>query len=154
MQKIKVSKKWSVNVNTISFCHPSDPTMMLVACAGKGDFELTGWSVTKAKTTKLIRFGGINSTPIRTLMPSCAEYLLCATETGIHFWSMEDIDGAKREERPPLGKLLHPSLPEDNQVDGLVQLGDDLLVSKCANSGVLFTWHYRDLLSEARDGQR
>ena len=87
-------------------------------------------------------------------MPSCSNYVFCATETGIVAWSMENIDASKREERSPLGKLCHPSLPEDNQVDGLVQLSEDLLVSKCANSGVLFTWRYRDLLSELSNGQR
>ena len=65
LQKIKVSKKWSVNVNTITFCHPSDPSMMLVACAGKGDFELAAWKITKTKSTKLIRFGGISSSKFR-----------------------------------------------------------------------------------------
>ena len=171
LQKIKISRKSCVNVNTLSFCHPSDPSMMLVACAGMGSFELSAWSITKTKSVKLINFSGLpsskddlglqlislNLAPIRILTPATGEkleYLLCANEKGIMCWSLEDIEPSRRETRPPLGKLYHPSLPETNQVDGLVQLNEDLLVSKCSNSGILFTWRYRDLLAELHDGQR
>ena len=61
LQKIKISRKSCVNVNTVTFCHPSDPSMMLAACAGMGSFELSAWSITKTKSVKLINFSGLPS---------------------------------------------------------------------------------------------
>lgn len=48
-------------MNTIQFCHPIRPDYMFVAGAGKGHFEVTGWSVSQSKAIKLVHLDGLDS---------------------------------------------------------------------------------------------
>lgn len=78
--------------------------------------------------------------------------LMCASETGIKVWNIQDLDPKLKETRPMIGQLSHPNLPETNQVDALAQYDNELMVSKCSNSGVIFLWRHKDLLAELQDG--
>jgi len=80
--------------------------------------------------------------------------LLCASENGIFVWNIENLDASRKEIRNLKGKLCHPKIPENNQVDALVQLSSDVLISKCSNSGIIFIWKHRDILVELSEGQR
>ena len=48
--------------------------------------------------------------------------------------------------------VIHPNLPSDAAVDGLVQLDDEHLVSKVAGSGVLFVWRIDSVLDQNEKG--
>ena len=94
--------------------------------------------------------------PIRLVVPNRDEELvnvMCASETGIKVWNIQDLDPKLKETRPMIGQLAHPNLPETNQVDALAQYDNELMVSKCSNSGVIFLWRHKDLLAELQDGQ-
>ena len=94
--------------------------------------------------------------PIRLVVPNRDEELInvmCASETGIKVWNIQDLDPKLKETRPMIGQLAHPNLPETNQVDALAQYDNELMVSKCSNSGVIFLWRHKDLLAELQDGQ-
>ena len=57
-------------MNTIQFCHPIRPDYMFVAGAGKGHFEVTGWSVSQSKAIKLVHLDGLDSSKFEGTVPS------------------------------------------------------------------------------------
>nr|XP_009859337.1 leucine-rich repeat and WD repeat-containing protein 1-like [Ciona intestinalis] len=101
---------------------------------------------------KLMRFVGIDATPLKFCIPPIGGYLLCASEYGLYCWKSNDIMKTFPRGRSSviindnLSELRFPGTKmEESMVDALAMLTDDMLATKVSQQGCIFLWKFSDV---------
>ncbi|KAL3215365.1 hypothetical protein MRX96_034082 [Rhipicephalus microplus] len=137
-------------INCLHFC-PSQPTWLL---SGGNDDNIHLWDIGVPKApgyqTKIVN--------LLTLKPKCEilqlcvstqnEMLLAACHGGLFGWKFDQKSLVKVDRSPNVEFRLPgkdgSSIEKEPVVDGLVLVDDDMIVSKCSNSGMIgmstFLW--------------
>ncbi|XP_065291624.1 leucine-rich repeat and WD repeat-containing protein 1-like isoform X2 [Dermacentor albipictus] len=133
-------------INCLLFC-PNQPTWLL---SGSIDDSIHLWDIGVPKApgyqTKIVN--------LLTLRPKCEilqlcvstqnELLLAACHGGLFGWKFDQKSLVKVDRSPNIEFCLPTkdgaSMEEEPVVDGLVLIEDDMIVSKCSNSGMIGMW--------------
>lgn len=133
-------------INCLHFC-PSQPTWLL---SGGIDDNIHLWDIGIPKApgyqTKIVN--------LLTLKPKCEilqlcvstrnELLLAACHGGLFGWKFDQKSIVKVDRSPNVEFRLPgkdgTSIEKEPVVDGLVLVEDDMIVSKCSNSGIIGMW--------------
>lgn len=133
-------------INCLHFC-PSQPTWLL---SGGNDDNIHLWDIGVPKApgyqTKIVN--------LLTLKPKCEilqlcvstqnEMLLAACHGGLFGWKFDQKSLVKVDRSPNVEFRLPgkdgSSIEKEPVVDGLVLVDDDMIVSKCSNSGMIGMW--------------
>nr|CAB3263556.1 leucine-rich repeat and WD repeat-containing protein 1-like [Phallusia mammillata] len=103
----------------------------------------------KISWRKLISFEGIQATPLKLLVPDSGFHLLCATEFGLYVWKTNGFMKNYGKVIKSVCEISFPFVsPDIRVVDALAKISSGVIVSKCAQQGVIFLW---DLLSLKND---
>jgi len=109
------------------------------------------------KWNKLMTFTGLHHSVIKLALPlsSQGQYLLAASETGLYCWknnaalSSVTVQG-KVPQLPALCHIDFPHIPSDAIADALSMYDDDVLVTKFADTGVIFVWRFSTVLKKIK----
>ncbi|CAK8675811.1 unnamed protein product [Clavelina lepadiformis] len=105
---------------------------------------------------KLMSFNGMDAIPLK--LKTVKNYLLVGSETGFYFWKAQGLKSLHLS-TDSKGKSILKNIPlscevtfpfveeEDGMFDALEMITDEVVVTKCSLSGVIFLWH----LSEVED---
>lgn len=146
-------------VQTLCFV-PDNPTKLLTAGNEK---KIYLWDIGKLSlpdynfsSKKLAVFDGFHFSPLKMLVLQ-QNYLFCATEGGLLCWHVQDSftkdNGTKLEKFPSPSEIQFLFVEEEPVIDGLEIINDDLIATKCAQSGVIFLWKPSSLLGRVRQGK-
>lgn len=105
---------------------------------------------------KLAMFDGLHFSPLKMLVFQ-QQYLFCATEGGLLCWHVEDsfaMDNSTKSKKFSSPSEVQFLFVEDEPVvDGLEIINDNLVATKCAQSGVIFLWKPSSLLGKVKQGK-
>ncbi|KAL1440755.1 hypothetical protein MTO96_009291 [Rhipicephalus appendiculatus] len=146
-------------INCLHFC-PSQPTWLL---SGSIDDNIHLWDIgipkapgyqTKIVNVHILTFLVFLLGTLLTLKPKCEilqlcvstrnEMLLAACHGGLFGWKFDQKSLVKVDRSPNVEFRLPgkdgTSIEKEPVVDGLVLVEDDMIVSKCSNSGMIGMW--------------
>lgn len=146
-------------VQTLCFI-PGNPTKLLTAGNEKkiclwdiGELSLPDYNFC---SRKLAVFDGFHFSPLK-MLPFEQRFLFCATEGGLLCWYVQD--GFTMNNNTKIKKFSTPSevqflfVEDEPVIDGLEIVCDDLMATKCAQSGVIFLWKPSSLLEKVKQGK-
>ena len=94
--------------------------------------------------------------PVKICLPnlnSGLSSLFCSTDNGVRVWDVRGAEKAQKEKRDVAAKFFHPNLPDTVIVDSIQQVDANHMMTKVADSGVIFIWALDGVQSEIEAGK-
>ncbi|XP_039250543.2 leucine-rich repeat and WD repeat-containing protein 1-like [Styela clava] len=151
-------KSHSKPVQTMSFV-PGHPTLLLSAGNEKKiylwDIGIPSLPDYHSYHKKLALFDNLLFSPLKMITLK-EEYLFCASEGGLFCWETgdalkiknSDVKGSKFEKFNEITEIKFLNVDDEPVVDGLAIIDDDLIATKCAQTGVIFLWQPSSILKK------
>ncbi|CAG5113884.1 Oidioi.mRNA.OKI2018_I69.chr2.g7974.t1.cds [Oikopleura dioica] len=143
-------------INSVKFAFPKHPELLFIAPALNDPSKnvISAWRVnTNSKSCqKLMELHGLeSSSPVKMCLPnlnSGLSALFLSTDHGVRVWDIRGAEKAQKEKREVAAKFYHPNLPDTVIVDSIEQLDKNHMITKVADSGVIFIWTLEGVESE------
>lgn len=148
-------------INSVKFAFPKHPELLFIAPALNDSSKnaISAWKVSTstAPCQKLMELHGLDGySPVKICLPnlnSGLSSLFCSTDNGVRVWDVRGAEKAQKEKRDVAAKFFHPNLPDTVIVDSIQQVDANHMMTKVADSGVIFIWALDGVQSEIEAGK-